>query len=121
MLPEFNQDFRYAALQENAIQVIGEEDGKWDENDYALFYAQGPHGYNLYNVNNGSGYKRNETRLTHISDNSVNIYENFSYYFINFDKGEGKRVTPFQILRHLPKFILVMTTINSSMKKKPIS
>ena len=93
MLPEFNQDFRYAALQENAIQVIGEEDGKWDENDYALFYAQGPHGYNLYNVNNGSGYKRNETRLTHISDNSVNIYENFSYYFINFDKGEGKRVT----------------------------
>ena len=40
MLPEFNQDFRYAALQENAIQVIGEEDGKWDENDYALFYAQ---------------------------------------------------------------------------------
>lgn len=93
MLPEFNQDFRYATLQENAIQVIGEEDGKWDENDYALFYAQGPHGYNLYNVNNGSGYKRNETRLTHISDNSVNIYENFSYYFINFDKGEGKRVT----------------------------
>ena len=93
MLPEFNQDFRYAALQENAIQVIGEEDGKWDENDYALFYAQGPHGYNLYNVNNGSGYKRKETRLTHISDNSVNIYENFSYYFINFDKGKGKRVT----------------------------
>jgi len=74
-------------------KLYGEEDGKWDENDYALFYAQGPNGYNLYNVNNGSGYKRNETRLTHISDNSVNIYENFSYYFINFDKGEGKRVT----------------------------
>jgi hypothetical protein len=93
MLPEFNQDFRYAALQENAIQVIGEEDGKWDENDYALFYAQGPHGYNLYNENNGKGYKRKDTRLAHISNNSVNVYENFSYYFINFDKGEGKRVT----------------------------
>ena len=41
----------------------------------------------------GSGYKTKQTRLTHISDNSVNIYENFSYYFINFDKGEGKRIT----------------------------
>lgn len=93
MLPEFNQDFKYAALQENAIQVVGEEDGKWDEDDYALFYAQGPHGYNLFNANNGNGNKRIDTRLTHISENHTNIYEDYSYYFINFDKGEGKRIT----------------------------
>ena len=93
MLPEFNQDFKYDGLQENAIQVIGEEDGKWDEGDYALFYAQGPHGYNLTNSNNGNGHKRTETRLSHISDNLTNIYEDYSYYFINFDKGEGKRIT----------------------------
>lgn len=93
MLPEFNQDFKYAALQENAIQVVGEEDGKWDEGDYALFYAQGPHGYNLFNASNGNGNKRSDTRLTHISDNYTNIYEDYSYYFINFDKGEGKRIT----------------------------
>lgn len=37
MLPEFNGDFRYKSLQEDAIQVFGEEDGKWDEGDYALF------------------------------------------------------------------------------------
>lgn len=92
MLPEYNQDTRYAALQENAIEVVGEEDGKWDDGDYALFYAQGPHGYNLYNNSNGNGYKRHDTRNAHISDNSVNIYEDYSYYFINFDKGEGKRV-----------------------------
>jgi hypothetical protein len=27
MLPEYNQDFRFATLQENAIQVVGEDDG----------------------------------------------------------------------------------------------
>lgn len=92
MLPEFNQDPRYSALQENAIQVVGEDDGKWDDADYALFYAQGPHGYNLFDNSNGNGNKRQETRISHISQNYVNVYEDYSYYFINFDKGPGKRV-----------------------------
>lgn len=91
MLPEFNGDFRYPALQENAIQVVGEEDGVWNDNDYALFYAQGPNGYNLYSTSNGNGIKRTETR-TDTSNNFVNIYDDYSYYFINFDLGEGKRV-----------------------------
>ncbi len=97
MLPEFNKDFRYSALQEDAIQVIGEDDGKWDDGDYALFYAQGPHGYNLFDIQNGNGHKRKDTRLTHKSQNVVNIYENYSYYFINFDIGAGKRVVPSDI------------------------
>ena len=91
MLPEFNQDNRYSALQEDAIQVIGEEDGVWNNDDYALFYAQGPHGYNLYDFNNGNGNKRTDTR-DYPTDHFVNIYEDFSYYFINFDIGAGKRV-----------------------------
>ena len=91
MLPEFNQDRRYDALQEDAIQVIGEEDGVWNDNDYALFYAQGPNGYNLYDFGNGNGHKRTDNR-TDASNNLVNIYEDFSYYFINFDIGAGKRV-----------------------------
>ncbi|MGC4128443.1 MAG: type IX secretion system sortase PorU [Bergeyella sp.] len=91
MLPEFNTDFRFSAVQENAIQVSGEEDGVWNEEDYALFYAQGPHGYNLYDYSNGDGYKRTETR-TDQSNNFTNIYEDYSYYFITFDHGEGKRV-----------------------------
>lgn len=91
MLPEFNGDARYSALQEDAIQVVGEEDGKWDDGDYALFYAQGPNGYNLYSKINGNGFKRTETR-TDASNNLVNIYDNYAYYFINFDIGEGKRV-----------------------------
>ncbi len=91
MLPEFNRDTKYSALQENAIQVVGEDDNVWNEGDYALFYAQGPNGYNLYDNSNGNGFKRTETR-TDRSNNLKNIYEDFSYYYINFDKGPGKRV-----------------------------
>ncbi|WP_034761316.1 type IX secretion system sortase PorU [Chryseobacterium gregarium] len=91
MLPEHNQDTKYSALQENAIQVVGEDDGVWNDNDYALFYAQGPNGYNLYNTSNGNGFKRTETR-NEDSENVKNIYEDYSYYYINFDKGPGKRV-----------------------------
>ncbi|REC49372.1 type IX secretion system sortase PorU [Chryseobacterium pennipullorum] len=91
MLPEFNQDPRYDALQENSIQVVGEEDGVWNDNDYALFYAQGPNGYNLYDTSNGNGFKRRDTR-SDTSNNVKNVYEDFAYYYINFDKGAGKRV-----------------------------
>ncbi|MDO5615315.1 MAG: type IX secretion system sortase PorU [Cruoricaptor ignavus] len=92
-LSEYNQDEKYAALQENAIQVVGEEDGVWNDEDYVLFYAQGPNGFNLYN----SGYNApsRNTRTDTRNDRSLhftNIYEDNSYYFINFDLGEGKRV-----------------------------
>ncbi|PZU86159.1 MAG: hypothetical protein DI529_09100 [Chryseobacterium sp.] len=91
MLPEFNRDGRYDALQEDAIQVAGEDDGVWNDNDYALFYAQGPNGYNLFNPNNGNGNKRVEYRNDN-SNNFVNIYDDYAYYFINFDIGPGKRI-----------------------------
>src|SRR5699024_1277795 len=76
MLSEHNQDSSYAALQENAILVTGEADGTWNDDDYALFYAQGPHGYNVYKTRgniNGNGNRRIETR-TDRSDNFINIY-----------------------------------------------
>ena len=92
MLPEYNKDTRYDALQENAIQVVGEDDGVWNDNDYALFYAQGPNGYNLFDKTNGAGVKRTEYRRQITPNNFINIYEDYSYYFINFDKGAGKRV-----------------------------
>lgn len=92
MLPEYSSDFRYPALQENAIQVVGGEDGSWDEGDYALFYAQGPDGFNLYTNSLGyNAYKRRETR-TDNNLNLKNVYEDVSYYFINFDLGAGKRI-----------------------------
>lgn len=90
-LPEFNQDFKYNALQENAIQVVGESDGVWNEDDYALFYAQGPNVFNVYRNNVVNENRRTDTR----GDRSMhlkNIYEDHAYYFINFDLGPGKRV-----------------------------
>ncbi|WP_027377558.1 type IX secretion system sortase PorU [Kaistella palustris] len=92
MLPERNTDSRYSALQEDAIKMQGEDDGVWNEDDYALFYAQGPNGFNVYKAaGNGTGNRRTETRLDTPS-NFINLYDDFAYYFINFDIGPGKRV-----------------------------
>ncbi|SKB66078.1 Peptidase family C25 [Soonwooa buanensis] len=91
MLPENNSDARYAALQENAIQVVGGDDGVWNDDDYALFYAQGPNGFNLTGTTTRNG--RIDTRRNK-SSNYINIYEDYAYYFINFDKGPGKRINP---------------------------
>lgn len=42
MLPEKNSDNRPDDLIENAIEIVGESDGKFDSGDYILFYAVGP-------------------------------------------------------------------------------
>lgn len=91
LLPEFNGDSRYKAVQEVAIQVVGEEDGVWNDQDYALFYAQGPTGYNLFGrIGNGNGQRDYRTdRSLHVQ----NIYDDYAYYFISFDQGPGKRIT----------------------------
>lgn len=41
VLPENNSLPRPADLEENAILVVGEDDGKFDEADYILFYGRG--------------------------------------------------------------------------------
>ncbi|WP_313028030.1 type IX secretion system sortase PorU [Soonwooa sp.] len=89
MLPEYNQDATFSSLQQNAIEVVGENDGVWNDEDYALFYAQGPNGFNQTKSATRNG--RTETRLD-TSLNLVNLYEDSSYYFINFDIGPGKRI-----------------------------
>jgi len=79
MLPEPTSDFRYGNLQENAIQVIGEEDGVFNDSDYVLFYAQGADFWD----------RRSASFIRH----KKNIYEDFAYYFLTVDNGEGKRIT----------------------------
>lgn len=61
-------------LTENAIQVIGEDDLKFDASDYVLFYGEG--------VDNWS--QENQTNL--------NLYSEKSYYYINVDGQDGKRI-----------------------------
>src|SRR5690554_3835176 len=61
-------------LPENAIQVIGEEDGSFDGGDYILFYGTNTEGYVQDN------------------DSNLNPYSDDSYYYVTVDGGPGKRV-----------------------------
>lgn len=81
MLNENPGDFRYGALQENAIKFVGEEDGSFDSGDYILFYGQGPHDWNRLDTSDLSS-------LTH----RFNQYSDYAYYFITFGNGAGKRI-----------------------------
>src|SRR5690554_3682512 len=61
-------------LPEIAIQVVGEEDGRFDNSDHILFYATNTEGY----VND--------------NDSHLNPYSDDSYYYITTSGGRGKRV-----------------------------
>ncbi len=75
MLPLQNAENYPMDLAENAIQFIGEEDGKFDGSDYILFYAEGMDNWN-------DEYKSH-----------LNIYADKSYYYVTAQGGTGKRIT----------------------------
>lgn len=79
MLPNLNSDFRYDDLQENSIYVRGENDGVFNDDDYILFYAQGPHDWKT----------SDENLISH----RKNIFAEESYYFITVDNGPGARIS----------------------------
>ena len=84
LLPTENSSNRTIDLQELAIQVIGQSDGSFDENDFILFFGQSPNQWFL----NSSGFF---SRQQH-------YYDDNTYYFITADLGQGKRVESFQSL-----------------------
>lgn len=61
-------------LPENAIQVLGEEDGSFDSGDAILFYAISTDGYDLEN------------------DTNLNPYSDEAYYYVTSSGGPGLRV-----------------------------
>lgn len=79
MLPEKNADTQYDDPMENAILVVGEEDGSFDPEDYILFYGQSPHQWT---------YNEASHRFSH----SFNVYSDYTYYFITASLGTGKRI-----------------------------
>lgn len=79
MLPEANATPRYDDLQEDAIRVVGEEDGHFDSGDYILFYGQSPDRWAYDAVNK---------KFYHVQ----NLYSKSTYYFITTDLGAGKRI-----------------------------
>ncbi|MDC3103934.1 type IX secretion system sortase PorU [Flavobacteriales bacterium] len=84
LLPTENFSTRAVDLQELAIQVIGQSDGSFDENDYILFFGQSPNQW----VVNSSGFFSHQQHY----------YDDNTYYFITADIGEGRRVESFQSL-----------------------
>ncbi|QNF31720.1 type IX secretion system sortase PorU [Adhaeribacter swui] len=79
MLPQLNATPRTDDLVENAIYVAGETDGKFDDGDYVLFYAQGPHTWEL---------EANKQTFRH----QYNIYSDTAYYFLQVGQTAGLRV-----------------------------
>ncbi len=78
-LPLKVDDFRYDDLEENAIFVRGEGDGKFDSGDYILFYANGPHRWEYNNAQDKF-------------DRTTNVFNDKKYYFIKISPEEGKRI-----------------------------
>lgn len=71
MLSERNGDARPDDLTSNAIRIVGEEDGKFNQGDYILFYAVGPRPMTY----RASG---SEPELT----TRVHLYDNQAWYFL---------------------------------------
>jgi len=81
MLPFSNADFVYDGLQENAIFVEGEDDGSFNNSDYILFFAKGPHTWKSANPRNLESYFH-----------ETNIYSDESFYFLTIGNSSGKRI-----------------------------
>lgn len=89
-IPEANSAYRDDDLQELSIYIKGEEDGKFDNNDYILFYAEGA---DLWSFDEGiNNYKFDK-----------NIYDNLNYYFIKIDGQDGKRISQLPIISDAPQ------------------
>jgi hypothetical protein len=63
-------------VTENAIKVVGEEDGVFDNQDFILFYGQGPKGFNEESITN------------------INSYTDRTFYYITVGGANGKRIQP---------------------------
>lgn len=94
MLPEGNSAFRYDDLQENAIEVIGEDDGSFDVTDYILFYAKGPVNWTYNSTQN-------------IWEHRTHAYSDSTCYFISTGAGRGKRIATYQSESSSPNFDVI--------------
>nr|WP_230407944.1 type IX secretion system sortase PorU [Flavobacterium hydrocarbonoxydans] len=74
MLPLANNTYYPDDLTENAIQIIGENDGTFDDSDYILFYAEGVDNWN------------NESKT------NINLYDTKSFYYVTTQGDNGKRI-----------------------------
>ena len=80
VLPELNAEARHDDLVEIPIYVYGEEDGRFDQSDYILFYGGGP-----------ICWKYNDVKKVFV--HVPNPYDDYAYAFIVTGKGRGRRIS----------------------------
>ena len=78
-LPQPNATPRPNDLTENAVQVTGEADGRFDAGDALLFFGQSPHVVRYDSVNR---------RFTH----QINPYADTTFYFVTVGSSTGRRI-----------------------------
>ena len=79
MLPQNNSEPRPHDLQEIAIHISGEADGKFDKGDVIFFYASGPHRATFDHARNIFRYQNN-------------LYSDNNFYFLTISSQDGKRL-----------------------------
>lgn len=97
VVPESIVHNRPQDLAENAITVIGEEDGKFDENDYILFYGKGTDFWDYDLI--AKKFKR-----------AYNPYSKENYYWITAGGTNGKRIQNKQSLDNSSPIIPATTS-----------
>jgi hypothetical protein len=80
MLPQSNSVSRQVDLTELAISVSGETDGKFNAEDYILFFGQGPDVYSYQLQKQNFNYENN-------------LFTDKNFYFITIASAPGKRMT----------------------------
>lgn len=82
-VPQNNSAFRYDDLQENAIQVVGENDNVFNTNDYILFYGQGT-----------TTWKQDTGHVLSCLDFTAipHYFSDTTYYYLTADANPGKRM-----------------------------
>lgn len=80
MLPQSNQSPRVYDLRQVALYEVGLDDGKFNNGDYLLFFAQGPDRVEL-NVSKGTFLYEN------------NLFTDKNYYFLTIGQSNGLRLT----------------------------
>ncbi|MGC8864682.1 MAG: type IX secretion system sortase PorU [Bacteroidales bacterium] len=84
ILPEGNNIERLDDIREMAIEVVGENDGRFDPGDYIIFYAGGPDTWT---------YNDTEKRFNYIK----NPYSDFAYCFLVVGTRPGLRISNYPV------------------------
>ena len=79
MLPQANDISRAKDLIENAIQIQGESDERFDNQDFILFYGQSPHVISYDSLDKSFRHQ-------------FNIYSDTTFYFLNVSDTKGLRI-----------------------------